>query len=148
MDKPIKDCNLNNPPPNVDRSDNLVTETGFRFSFHLREFCPDYIVWFVTLGTQQTWRENGAKDESDIHGVLTKTSVRTWAFLQVFLYSSFKNNKQTGISSFLLHSISSGSWRHSSNNGKKASGALQNLSILVLKKRGSQAPCRCCLISF
>ena len=32
----------------------LVTETGSRFLFHLRQFGPDYITWACQLGTQQT----------------------------------------------------------------------------------------------
>ena len=79
MDKPILDCNLNNPPPNV---------TGFRFSLHFSEVGPDYIMWFVSSAHNKHGGGNSGKKTNPTFVTYSWASVQTTSFL-VFL----KNNK-------------------------------------------------------
>ena len=152
MDKPFLDCNLNNPPLNVDRSD-WQLKMFSDFSFHLNEFGPDYITWLVCPAHNKHSNANSVKRRIR-HlwncfldaGTSPNFSIST-SFLKLL-----KNDKPEHIVLLIayyfirLMEIFLQQWE----KGKWRSAKACHLYVFKGGRGGgvSQVSCRCCLISF
>ena len=113
----------------------MVTETGFRFLFHLREFRSDHITYACQLGTQQTRRR---KQRQKTNPSLVEPFSRRRHQSEIRISTRFliilKNNKHEDIVHITYYFIRPMKTFLHANSEEKASGALRKSVIFVSKK--------------